>query len=199
MIFDSRDDKIKKLERDIQSMERRMEDSLRKMDETIKSLNDIILRLQRENVQLRSERDFLVERHKKLLRRVPVPDLAGEINERLVKPGASKIKENVEFVQLLAKEGFVELKEKKPKKVVKKDPIEELKESIIDVSSKNYGKTIDSLYEIISKSGKIRADEAARRLNVHEVQIEEWAKILEEHELVTVRKTHLGKFELHKI
>lgn len=176
-----------------------MDDSLRKMNDTIKSLNDIILRLQRENVQLRSERDFLVERHKKMLKRVPVPDLAGEINEKLVKPAAGKIKEEAEFVQLLAKEGFVELKEPKKPALSETDPIKELKETIIDVSKKNYGKTIDALFELVSKSGKLRSNEAARKLGVHEVQIEEWAKILEEHELVAVKKTPLGKIELSKI
>ncbi|MBI4174157.1 MAG: hypothetical protein HY517_00805 [Candidatus Aenigmarchaeota archaeon] len=198
MIFDTKDDRMRKLERDIRIMEKRMDDSLQRMNGTIKSLNDIILRLQRENVQLRSERDFLVERHKKMLKRVPVPDLAGEINEKLVKPASSKIMENVDFVQSLAKEGFVELKEKKRQKK-EKDPIEELKETIIDVSSKNYGKSIDNLYEIVSKTGKIRADEAARKLNVHEVQVEEWAKLLEEHELVDIKKTPLGKMEIVKI
>src|SRR3990167_5845642 len=110
MIFDSKDDKVNRLKKDVHDMERRVESSLQKMNETIKTLNDIILRLQRENVQLRSERDFLVERHKKMLKRVPVPDLAAEINEKLVKPAAGKIKENVDFVQLLAKEGFVDRK-----------------------------------------------------------------------------------------
>ena len=198
MFLDSKDDKMKRLERDVHQMEKRMEDSLQKMNGAIKSLNDIILRLQHENVQLRSERDFLVERHKKMLKRVPVPDLANEINEKFVKPSAGRIRENVDFVQSLAKEGFVELKEIKQKKP-EKDPIDELKETIIDVSSKNYGKSIDNLYEIVSKAGKMRADEAARKLNVHEVQVEEWAKLLEEHELVSIKKTPLGKMEIVKI
>ena len=196
-MFDSKDDKVGRLEKDIREMERKVEQNLQKMNETVKSLNDIILRLQRENVQLRSERDFLVERHKKMLKRVPVPDLAFEINEKLVKPASGKIKENVDFVQLLAKEGFVELKEQK-EKPAKKNPIDELKDTIIDVSSRSHGKTIDSLFEMISKTGKIRADDAARKLGVHEVQIEEWAKILEEHEMASVKKT-LGKIEISKI
>src|SRR3989338_2145407 len=199
MIFDTKDGRIKRLEKDVHDMDRRMENSLQKMNETIKTLNEIILRLQRENVQLRSERDFLVERHKKMLRRVPVPDLAMEINEKFVKPTAGKIKENAECVQLLAKEGFVEIKETKPSNAKGKDPVQELKETIIDVSSRNYGKSIDSLFEIVSKAGRIRADEAARKLNVHEVQIEEWAKILEDHEMVITRKTSFGKTEIAKI
>ncbi|MBS3051379.1 MAG: hypothetical protein J4400_04475 [Candidatus Aenigmarchaeota archaeon] len=200
MIFDSKDDKVNRLKKDVHDMERRVESSLQKMNETIKTLNDIILRLQRENVQLRSERDFLVERHKKMLKRVPVPDLAAEINEKLVKPAAGKIRENAEFVQLLAKEGFVELKDQGPKRqAVARDPVSELKSTIIDVSSRSHGKSIDSLFEIVSRAGKIRADDAARRLNVHEVQIEEWAKILEDHEMVTLKKSPMGKMEIVKI
>ena len=70
MFLDSKDDKMRKLEKQINEMEKRVEQNLQRMNDTVKSLNDIILRLQRENVQLRSERDFLVERHKKMLKRV---------------------------------------------------------------------------------------------------------------------------------
>ena len=50
MIFDTKDGRIKRLEKDVHDMDRRMENSLQKMNETIKTLNEIILRLQRENV-----------------------------------------------------------------------------------------------------------------------------------------------------
>lgn len=198
MIFDTKDEKLAKVEKRVCDMERRMEYNLQKMNDTIKTLNEIILRLQKENIQLRSERDFLVERHKKLVRRVPVPDLALEVSEKLVRPVAARIKENADFVQLIAREGFVAIKEKK-KRQYQKNPVKELKEHIIDVSSHSYGKSIDNLFEIVGKEGKIKADEAARKLNVHEIQIEEWAKILEDHDLVTIKKSPLGKMEIIKI
>ena len=167
MIFDSKDDKVNRLKKDVHDMERRVESSLQKMNETIKTLNDIILRLQRENVQLRSERDFLIERHKKMLKRVPVPDLAVEINERLVKPTIDRIKENVDFVQLVAKEGFVEIRpERRKKPREEKDPsvsAKALKEHIEDDPKPSYGKSIDIFFELVSKNGRMRADEAARK------------------------------------
>ena len=201
MIFDTKDEKIERLEKKIYDVEKKLDSSMKNVDSTISTLNKIILKLQVENMRLRSERDFLVERHKKMLKRVPVPDLAHEINEKLVKPAASKIKENAEFVELVAKEGFVEIKQKKhiEKKDTKINVAEELKKHIDDAPKPNHGKTIDGLFELVSKSGNIRADEAARKLNVHEVQIEEWGKILEDHELVTIKKNHFGKIELVKV
>src|SRR3989339_1417298 len=126
MLFGTKDDKIESLEKKIRDMEKKLEAGMKNVDDTVSTLNQIILKLQVENTRLRGERDFLVERHKKMLKRVPVPDLAGEINEKLVKPAAGKIRENAEFVQLLAKEGFVELKDQGPKRqAVARDPVSE--------------------------------------------------------------------------
>lgn len=202
VIFDTKDEKMDKLERKIFYMEKRMDENIQKMNQTITTLREIILRLQRDNTQLRSERDFLVERHKKMLKRVPVPDLATEIHEKLVKPAVGKIKENADFVQILMKEGFVEIHPEKKRAKTGKDPTiaaKNLKDSIMDAPKTNYGRTIDALFELVSKDGKIRVDEAARKLNVHQIQIEEWAKILESHDLVTLKKTHIGKSEIVKV
>ena len=198
MLFDTKDEKVAKLERRIQDMEKKMDHNIGRMNDTLGALREIIIKLQTENTQLRSERDFLRERHKKMLKRVPVPDLAGEIHDKLVKPAAGKIRENADFVQMLVKEGFVELKEPIKKEIKREaDPIKDLKETINNPAPRK-GKTMDSLLELVSATGRIRADEAARKLGVHEVQIEEWSKILEDHDLVTIKKS-LGKTELHKI
>lgn len=200
MLFETKNEKIEKLDKKVYDIEKRMEQNFGRMNETIRTLNEIILKLQTENTRLRSEKDFLIERHKKMLKRIPVPDLAGEIRERLVKPAAGMIKENSDFIQLLAKEGFVELKEPAaPKKQIHKDPAKELKDHIIDNPFPSHGKSIDKLFELISEAGHIRTDEAARKLKVHELQIEEWGKILEDHDLVTLKKSSAGKMELVKI
>lgn len=203
MIFSTKDEKVEHLERKINEMERRMEFNINKMNQTVVTLREIILRLQRDNTQLRSERDFLIERHKKMLKRVPVPDLALEINEKLVKPTANKIRENVDFVQLVAKDGFMEIRpERRKKPQEEKDPsvsAKDLKEHIEDDPKPSYGKSIDNFFELVSKNGKVRADEAARKLNVHHIQIEEWAKILESHDLVSIKKNPMGKMEIIKV
>jgi uncharacterized coiled-coil protein SlyX len=197
MIFDTKDEKINKMEKRINEMERKMKDNFEQINETISTLNEIIVHLQTENTKLKNEKDFLVERHKKMLRRVPVPDLSREVNSRLVKPVAKEIRESANLLSNVVTEGFVELTD--PDTIVRKkrDPAKELKEHVVKGEQVSSGKTIDRLFEIISETGKIRADEAARRLNVHEIQVEEWAKILEEHELITMKK-QFGKVELSK-
>src|SRR3989338_8946753 len=203
MIFSTKDEKVEHLDRKINDMERRMEFNINKMNQTVVTLREIILRLQRDNTQLRSERDFLIERHKKMLRRVPVPDLALEINERLVKPATNKIKDNIDFVQLVAKDGFMEIRpdrRKKPRE--EKNPsvsAKDLKEHIEYDPKPSYGKSRDIFFELVSKNGRMRADEAARKLNVHHIQIEEWAKILESHDLVSIKKNPMGKLEIIKV
>ncbi len=197
MIFDTKDEKIDRMEKRISEMERKMAANFEQINETIMTLNEIIVHLQSENTKLKNEKDFLIERHKKMLRRVPVPDLSREVNDRLVKPVAKELRESASLFSDVVTEGFVELRD--PDTVKKKrEPVKELKEHVTKGEQVSSGKTIDRLFEIISETGKIRADEAARRLNVHEIQVEEWAKILEEHELIKMKK-QLGKMELIKV
>lgn len=194
-MFETKDEKLSKMDKKISDLERKMEENFDRVNDTITTLNEIIFHLQADNTKLRGEKDFLLERHKKLVRRVPVPDLSREVNNRLVKPAADKLRENAGLLRDAALEGFVEIKE--PKKIVKRDPAKELKDHVLR-NTQSSGKTIDRLYEIISETGCIRSDDAARRLNVHEVQVEEWGKILQEHELVKVKKTG-GRTELVKV
>src|SRR3989344_6038761 len=172
MIFFTKDEKVERLERKMNEMGKRMEFNVNKMNQTVVTLREIILRLQRDNTQLRSERDFLIERHKK--------------------PTIDRIKENVDFVQLVAKEGFVEIRpERRKKPREEKDPsvsAKDLKDHIADDPKPSFGKSLDAFFELVSKNGRMRADEAARKLNVHHIQIEEWAKILESHDLVSIKK-----------
>ncbi len=198
MIFESKDEKIVKLEKKISDLEKKMETNLNRMNDSIGTLNEIILHLQTDNRKLRSEKDFLVQRHKKMLKRVPVPDLASEVSNKLVTPAKDKIKENVDFIGLVAKEGFLEIKEPKPVKK-RKNPAKELKEHILTGQKVSNGKSIDKLFDVVSDAGRIRTDAAARKLGVHEIQVEEWGKILQEHDLVSLKKSPFGKLELIKI
>jgi hypothetical protein len=135
-----------------------------------------------------------------MLKRVPVPDLSNEISEKLVKPATNVIKENAEFVKLITKEGFVEIREpEEKKKEFKKNPAKVLKDHIINGEKTDNGKSVDSLFELISSKGKIRSDEAAWQMNVHDLQVQEWAKILEENEMIEIKKLPLGRMELVKI
>jgi hypothetical protein len=184
------------MERKIADLEKKLDYNIGRMNESIATLNEIILHMESENKRLRDEKSFLIERHKKMLKRVNVPDLSYEIKERLVKPAADTVKENMNIVRLVAKEGFVEIKDPAaPPMNIRKNPAKELKNYVIGGEKKDSGKSIDNLYEIVS-NGPVRSDEAARRMNVHEVQIAEWAKILEENDLITIKKGPFGKLEL---
>jgi len=194
-MFETKDEKLSKMDKKISDLEKKMEQNFDLINDTVTTLNDIIIHLQADNTKLRGEKDFLLERHKKLVKRVPVPDLSREVNNRLVKPAANVLRENANLLRDVALEGFVEIKE--PEKIVKRDPSKDLKDHVLR-NTQSSGKTIDRLYEIIGETGHVRSDDAARRLNVHEVQVEEWGKILQEHELIKMKKTG-GRTELVKV
>lgn len=46
---------------------------------------------------------------------------------------------------------------------------------------------MDELFEIVFMNGKIKSSDAARQMNVHERQVEEWAKLLEARSLIEVQ------------
>jgi hypothetical protein len=195
MVFETKDEKIDRVEKKVAELERKLDYNIGRMNESITMLNEIILHMEAENKKLRNEKSFLIERHKKMLKRVPVPDLSYEINERFVKPAKNTVRENMNVVRLAAREGFVEIRDPVASQPRLKNPARELKEHIISGEKKDSGKSIDTLYELIA-GGSVRSDEAARKMNVHEVQVEEWARILEENDLITIKKGPFGKLEL---
>ena len=58
--------------------------------------------------------------------------------------------------------------------------------------------SIDELFELVMRNGKIKLNTAARRLGVKKNQVEEWAKILEEHGLIDIHYPPFGEPELRK-
>jgi len=52
---------------------------------------------------------------------------------------------------------------------------------------------IDELYNLISKNGKISTNEAAVKLNVKREEVENWAQILFEHNLIDIDYPAVGK------
>ncbi len=78
-------------------------------------------------------------------------------------------------------------------------PQESGKEEIQDVIGTSYssGKTIetslDTLYNLVSKKGTVRITDAAKTMHVNVVQIEEWARVLEVHNLVEIHYPAVGK------
>lgn len=111
--------------------------------------------------------------------------------------------------------GSQELPEEKARKEVRLKRIKEerLKKITERVSKTDDGKpvkkivegmkvetTIDKLYELILDKGSVRiGDEVSRKLKVPKSQIEEWAMILEEHNLVELHYPAIGEPELRKL
>lgn len=58
--------------------------------------------------------------------------------------------------------------------------------------------SLDTLLDLIIKKGRIQLKDAAKVFSVTRAQIEEWAKILEEHDLIEIHYPPLGEPELRK-
>jgi Mn-dependent DtxR family transcriptional regulator len=57
---------------------------------------------------------------------------------------------------------------------------------------------LDKLLDLVMKRGRIRIKDAAKSFGVSRAQIDEWAKILEEHGLVEIHYPPVGEPELRK-
>ncbi|MBI2971318.1 MAG: hypothetical protein HYY37_02785 [Candidatus Aenigmarchaeota archaeon] len=175
------DEKLKKLEDDLKELERRIEgeisdtrrrvkDDMQQLEASFRTFRDVMKKIYEEKKELEKDRDFLLEKHKELLRKLPLQVAAG-VQEKLVAPVQQAIQEQADFITVAAKGGDEAQKETTP---------------------------IDELFAYVAKNGKVRVNEAAKKFNVHEVRIEEWAKILEEHGLIEVHYPPFGKAELRK-
>jgi Mn-dependent DtxR family transcriptional regulator len=52
---------------------------------------------------------------------------------------------------------------------------------------------LDKLFELVTSKGQMRVDQAAKAFKVKEKQIDEWARILEEHNLIEIHYPAMGK------
>lgn len=79
----------------------------------------------------------------------------------------------------------------------KEEKIKEIEDSEIIETSYSSGKKIetslDTLYDLISKKGAIRMMDAAKVMHASASQVEEWARMLEEHNLVEIHYPAVGK------
>ncbi len=57
---------------------------------------------------------------------------------------------------------------------------------------------IDELFEIVMRVGRIKLGTAAKKFGAKKQQVEEWAKILEEHGLIEIHYPPFGEPELRK-
>ncbi len=82
-------------------------------------------------------------------------------------------------------------------KSVSKENISVIKKSIVAKASK-YKTDLDRLYELVNEKGKLTLSDVAKGFNISIEMAEEWARILESHDLITLNYPPFGEVELCK-
>ncbi|MFH1331782.1 MAG: hypothetical protein ABIH63_00675 [archaeon] len=80
---------------------------------------------------------------------------------------------------------------------VSRETISVIKKSIVAKSSK-YKTDLDRLYELVNEKGKLTLSDVAKGFNISIEMAEEWAKILESHNMITLNYPPFGEVELCK-
>ncbi len=182
----------KQLDKDVDELKRRTKEEIKDLGESFRTLQNVLKKVQKERDDMENDRDFLIAKHKELIRNIPVDTskLKKDLREKLLVPLHRKVMENAELVQKAALEDLVPKEEKK-------DFAGQVKNAVLDGAEK--AKTpIDDLFELVMKEGKVKIPDAARKFGVFEAQIEEWSKILESHGLIDIHYSAMGKPELRK-
>lgn len=218
--FGKKEDKTKELEKRIEQLEKQLEeemgelkkrtkDQIRDLGESLRVMKEVTTRVQKEKNELQRERNFLVAKHKELIRQIPLDraKLKKDIRHKLLMPLHRKIKENANLVREVAKEGIVE-EEREEREAPEwdkergenaKKSDEEYRESIKSAIVTDETKTpLDELFELVMNEGAVKISDAARKFSVSEGQLEEWARILESHGLIEIHYPPVGRPELRK-
>lgn len=162
MMFSSRNEEIRRLEKKIENLEKRTGRNFVRLNDSLNTVTDVIIRLEKENSELKKDRDFLLEKQKELLRSVETENrLIKEMREKFIEPAREGLRQDIELV----------------------------KQAISD----DYKSKKDELLDMVMRQGRIKVKEAARKLNVHNVQIETWAQDFEKAGLVQLDKEELRK------
>ena len=100
MLF-PKDEKIEKMGKRLDKLEKVVDRKFNQIESSFKLFRDIIIKLQSEKEELEKDRDFLIEKQKEVIRRIPIhaSGLQG-----LVEPVKNGIKENTELIRKIAKE-----------------------------------------------------------------------------------------------
>jgi len=152
----------KETEKRIKQLENEINNRLDYIEQSFQTFKEIIKKMQKENEELKRDRKIILEQQKALIKKINLSKnkLAKDIKTFL----------NPEI-------------ESEPVK-----PIEKLKEKFLDnislIKTISSNKSIENLYEMIMKKGSVKISDAAHKMNVHRIQIEEWAKTLEENNLI---------------
>ena len=167
-----------------------------------KELKETVERLKKEKSKLEEIKKEKVHGKKKsrfgfFRRRKNEKKKAIEYNDEI-----EKLKKEIEKKKEIRdeKKKEEEKTEKKPpetkkteerKEIVKKKQTPQIRHDITKTP-------IDDLFDFVNKVNKVKISAAARKFNVNKFQIEEWAKILEEHDMVRIHYPIVGEAEIRK-
>jgi predicted nuclease with TOPRIM domain len=91
----SKDERMDKLEKKLKELENKMERNFSRTSESFESFRDILLQLQKENAELKKDRDFLLEKYKEVVRKLGIAE-----------PIKKAISENAGLIREIVTEGF---------------------------------------------------------------------------------------------
>lgn len=153
-----KDERIDDLEKKLDHVERNFNRKLKQIDESFNVIINVVNKMEKDNKELKKDRDLLINKQKEILKDTEVPNrLKKDVFDKLVDPVKGEIKDTSNLIQLIVRDDIV------------KDDV-----------------PLDELFEMILRNGKIKLDVAARRLNAHPVRVEEWAKILKKRGLIEI-------------
>lgn len=87
---------------------------------------------------------------------------------------------------------------KKKKEEVKEEPVDEPEEIEPRQMDEMVKTPIDELFELVMKKGSLKIKDAAKAFGVERSQMDAWAKILEDHDLIEIHYPPIGEPEIRK-
>ncbi len=164
MLFQTTDDRVKKLEKRVDEMEKNMSKTLMGINDAFTTITDVITKLQQENESLKKEKNIILSRQKQIAKGIKETGIKRDIKSSIIEPVKSAVAENFEFIREVAREDFAE----KP--------------------------GIKKLLDLVENEKETSFRDAAEKMGVHELQIGHWASRLKDQKLITVAEKKNKKY-----
>ena len=156
MLFQTTDDRVKKLEKRMDSLEKQANKSLISINESLLTITEVVAKLQEENGSLKKEKNTLISRQKDVAKQIKDLSIKKDINDSIIEPVKNAVSENFGLIQEVTREGLTA------------QP------------------SINDLLKLVEKEGEIKIQDAASKMKLHEVQIEHWSNILKDQKIISI-------------
>ena len=193
-----------------------MENNENNMNEIENKITNLNKKIEEKNSSTKQLKNEFSEIEKKIEKIPSNDELKKELNEidksfdtlknaindlEKEKEKLRKEKEAIEKDNKFLLEKFKELVRELP---IDKNKLEkEIKEKLVNIPEENTKEKqepqIDKLFEMVMEKGELKVNEAAEKFNVHEIRIEEWAKVLKKRGLIEIKYPFMKKPVLKKL